>query len=226
MPRRRLTRAQKRLKRVEKNPQPKVVKLQLQQVLSEMEKSAKQMHIHGQIHEVKIEAAKGARFARCHENVQKFCFENPGYKHICCWNVLEEKDPKLTNGNGYPFWAQFHSIAQAPDGSYLDVTPTSADHQIYAEEHSRQIRHVGIEESITGPDYTKAILILQKASGLVITVNHRFVDFETRFGEEWSPDGGILLVGLKMVHQVVTGKFSKKDPQIAVLRAARKMFIK
>ena len=232
MARRRLTRAQKRVKRNLAKPQvkpQKPQKVELQLVLSAMEKAARSMYLRGPIHEVKIEPAEGSQFGLCHGNVQKFCQENPEYTHVCCWNILEEKNPELKHGNGYPFWAQFHSVAKAPDGTYMDVTPTSGDYQIYAGEHESQTRHIVIEESISGPDYMRATTLLQKASGQVMSVNHRFVDFDTRFGEEYSDQTHkgqkLLLIGLKMVTQVVTGKFRKNDPQLAVLRAARKMFL-
>ena len=231
--RRRLTRAQKRLKRLKNtvsNPKQEDKQVKLKRVLSEMERSAKQMHLHGPIHEVKIEPSKGAQFGQCHGNVRVFCRENPGYKHVCCWNILEEKDPEMTGGNGYPFWAQFHSIAKAPDGTYIDVTPTNGEYTLFRGEHERQTRHVAIEESITGPDYLKAVVILQQVSGQVMSINHRYVDFDTRFGEEMSEQTykgkKLMMIGLKLVLQVTTGRFGKNDPQIALLRAARRVFLK
>jgi hypothetical protein len=208
--------------------EPKLVRLK--RVLSEMEKAARRMHLPTIIHEVQITPVEGARYGRCHENVAKFCKMHPGIQHKLCWNVLEETNRYIMT-HGYPFWAQFHSVAQAPDGTYVDVTPTGPGEESPPGHPDKTTRHVIIEDIISPVNYMKAVFILQQLMNKYLTVNHRYVDFDTRYITQTSPHEigangeKMQLVGLHMIRDVCGDwKIPNKHRHASILKKAREEF--
>ena len=172
-----------------------------------MKRSARLMGLVGPIHEVKIQATPDVEFGRCHTTAISFCDKNPDWKHLCCWNILEEPNPELTHGNGYPFWAQWHSIVQGPDGTLLDVSPTTGDIAMYAGPHKRQTRRVVLETQITGSQYIAWLEALQTNLRHNVSINHRFVDFDTRTIMEWQQGGAsMLMIGLERFNKFCQAK--------------------